>query len=101
MLEFFQVYLPILIYILLIIILIIGIILGVRLLGAMDKVDAVLDSMQKKVDSLNGLFNVIDFTTDKISAFSDRVVDLVSRFIARIGKKKKSKYESEEEDYYE
>ena len=101
MLEFFQLYLPIIIYILLIILLVIGIILGVRLLGAMDKVDTVLDSIQKKVDSLNGLFNVIDFTTDKISAFSDRVVDLVSGFISRIGRKKKPKYESEEDDYYE
>lgn len=68
----------------------------------MDKVDNVLDSMQRKVDSLNGLFNVIDFTTDKISAFSDRVVDVVSGFITRIGKKRKPKYESEEEEeYYE
>ncbi len=102
MLEFFQVYLPILIYILLIIVLIIGIILGVRLLGAMDKVDAVLDSMQRKVDSLNGLFNVIDFTTDKISMFSDKVVDVVSGFITKIGRfKKPKKYESEEEEDYE
>ena len=81
---------------------IIGIILGVRLLGAMDKVDAVLDSMQRKVDSLNGLFNVIDFTTDKISMFSDRVVDVVSGFITKIGRWRKPKYESEEEEeYYE
>lgn len=100
MIEFFQVYLPIVVYFLLIILLIVGIILGVRLIGAMDKVDEVLDNMQRKVNSLNGLFSVIDFTTDKISAFSDRVVDVISGFIGRIGRKKKSKYdESEEEDY--
>ncbi len=97
MLEFFQIYLPIVVYILLIILLIIGIILGVRLIGAMDKVDEVLNNVQKKVDSLNGLFSVIDFTTDKISAFSDRVVDTISGFFSRIGKwRKKPKYESEE-----
>lgn len=100
MLEFFQAYLPIVVYILLIILLIVGIILGVRLLGAMDRVDEVLDNVQKKVNSLNGLFSVIDFTTDKISAFSDRVVDVISGFIGRIGRRKKSKRnESEEEDY--
>ncbi len=96
MLEFFQVYLPIVIYILLIILLIIGIILGVRLIGAMDKVDEVLSDVQKKVNSLNGLFSVIDFTTDKISAFSDKVVDSISGFISKIGnfrKKKKCKLE--------
>lgn len=66
----------------------------------MDKVDEVLDNMQRKVNSLNGLFSVIDFTTDKISAFSDRVVDLVSGFITRIpGKGKRKKYESEDDDY--
>ena len=85
-LEFFQVYLPI---------------LGIRLLNAMDKVDEVLDNMQRKVNSLNGLFSVIDFTTDKISAFSDKVVDVVSGFIGRFTRKKNKKRieESEEEDY--
>ena len=101
MLEFFQVYLPIVVYILLIILLIVGIILGIRLLNAMDKVDEVLDNMQRKVNSLNGLFSVIDFTTDKISAFSDKVVDVVSGFIGRFTRKKNKKRieETEEEDY--
>ena len=67
----------------------------------MDKVDEVLDNMQRKVNSLNGLFSVIDFTTDKISAFSDKVVDVVSGFIGRFTRKKNKKRieESEEEDY--
>lgn len=100
MIEFFQAYLPIVVYFLLIILLIVGIILGIRLLGAMDKVDEVLENMQKKVNSLNGLFSVIDFTTDKISAFSDKVVDTISSFIGRFTRKKKKVYEeSEEEDY--
>ena len=73
----------------------------IRLLNAMDKVDEVLDNMQRKVNSLNGLFSVIDFTTDKISAFSDKVVDVVSGFIGRFTRKKNKKRieESEEEDY--
>lgn len=101
MLEFFQVYLPIVVYFLLIILLIVGIILGIRLIGAMDRVDAILDSIESKVNSLNGLFSVIDFTTDKISAFSDKVVDVVSGFISKMRRKKKSLYEGEEEDFYE
>ncbi|HBA37435.1 MAG TPA: hypothetical protein DCY94_01800 [Firmicutes bacterium] len=98
MLEFFQVYLPITVYVLLIILLIIGIILGVRLINAMDKVDEVLNNVQKKVNSLNGLFSVIDFTTDKISAFSDRVVDTISGFISRIGRKKMKNERNQEKD---
>ena len=99
MLEFFQVYLPICIYILLIILLIIGIILGIRLIGAMDKVDAVIENVQGKVNSLNGLFSVIDFTTDKISLFTDRIVDTFTNLISRIGKKKESKEILEDDDY--
>lgn len=98
MLEFLQLYLPIVIYILLIILLTVGIILGVRVISAMDKVDAVLDNMQKKVNSLNGLFNVIDFTTDKISAFSDRVVEVISGFVGKFRRKKRVDYEEESED---
>jgi len=98
MLEFFQTYLPIVVYFLLIILLIVGIILGIRLIGAMDRVDSILDSVEAKVNSLNGLFSVIDFTTDKISAFSDRVVDVISGFLSKIRRKKKSLYDREEED---
>lgn len=99
MLEFLEAYLPIAVYFLLIILLIVGIILGIRLISAMDRVDEVLDNMQKKVNSLNGLFNVIDFTTDKISAFSDKVVETIGSVISRIGRKKKSKSEMEEDEY--
>lgn len=99
MLEFFQVYLPIIVYILLIILLVIGIILGVRLINAMDKVDNLIDNVQGKVDSLNGLFNVIDFATDKISAFSDRTVDVLSGLLSKIGRKKRPKIKEEEDDY--
>lgn len=91
-------YLPIAVYILLIILLIIGIILGVRLISAMDKVDEVLNNVQKKVNSLNGLFSVIDFTTDKISAFSDRVVDTISGFFSKIGSFRKAKNDKEDLD---
>lgn len=98
MLEFFQIYLPIAIYILLIILLVVGIILGVRLISAMDKVDEVLNNVQKKVNSLNGLFSVIDFTTDRISAFSDRVVDTISGFISKIGSRRKTKRERDENE---
>ena len=101
MLEFLELYLPIVIYVLLIILLIIGIILGMRIISAMDKIDAVLDNVQRKVNSLNGLFSVIDFTTDKISAFSDKVVDVISGFISKIGRIKNSKYVEEEDEFYE
>lgn len=99
MLAFFQIYLPICIYILLIILLVIGIILGIRLIGAMDKVDTLIENIQGKVNSLNGFFSVIDFTTDKISMFTDKVVDMFSSLISRIGRKRGSKEILEDDDY--
>ena len=98
--EFLSAYLPICIYILLIILLIVGIILGIRLINTADKLNDLLDDTKGKVDSLNGLFNVIDFTTDKIANFSDSIINLTSRLVSHVGKKKK-KYEAEEADYYE
>lgn len=97
MTEFLQVYLPICIYILLIILLVIGIIIGVRLIGAMDKLDEILNNVEGKVNSLNGLFNVIDFTTDKITMASDKVVELFSGLFNKIVSRKESR--KEREDY--
>lgn len=51
----------------------------------MDKVDAILENVESKINSLNSLFNVIDFTTDKISSFSDRIVELFSGIVSKIG----------------
>lgn len=103
MVEFLQVYLPITIYVLLIILIIIGIILSIRLLGAMDKVDGIIANVESKVNSLNGLFNVIDFTTDKIANISDRVVEFIGGAFSRIasfGASRRRK-KKEKDDYYE
>ena len=102
MLEFFQVYLPICIYILLIILLVVGIILLVRLLGSVDRLNRLLDDLEGKVASLNGLFNVIDFTTDTISLFTDKAVSIVSGLVNRTrARNKKHENLEEEDEYYE
>jgi uncharacterized protein YoxC len=98
MIEFLEVYLPICIYILLIILLVIGIILGIRLIGAMDKVDAILKNIEGKVNSFNGFFSVLDFTTDKITAFSDKIVELFTSLISRIKRKKETLNNDDMED---
>ena len=74
---FLQEFLPIIIYFLLIILLIVGIILGVKAIKAIGKVEQVVDDVNKKVESLNGFFSVIDFTTDKIVSLSDKLIDLI------------------------
>ena len=94
---FLQTFLPIIIYILLIILLIVGIILGIRSIQTLNKVDKVVDDVNDKVQSLNGLFNLIDYTTDKIVSVTDKVVDGVTGFIGTLFGGRKRKNDDEEE----
>lgn len=101
--EFLQVFLPLVVYILLIIILVVGIIIGLKTIKTLDKLDQVVDDVSKKVSSLNGIFSVIDLTTDKIVSITDRVVEMASGIIGKIFKKRNKKVlpggeENEKED---
>ena len=68
--EFWLTFLPLVIYILLIILLVVGIVLGIKTIITMTKVEKVVDNVNEKVESLNSVFNLIDFTTDKIAGFT-------------------------------
>ena len=95
--EFLTEFLPIVIYFLLIIILVVGIILGIRTIKALNKIEKVVDSVNEKVESLNGLFNAFDFAADKIAGFTDRIVDGIAFLGRRLFFGKKDKKRKEEE----
>ena len=82
--EYLQTILPLAVYVLLIVILIVGIILGIKFIKTINKIEKVVDDVNDKVESLNGFFHVIDFTTDRIVALTDLIVDKVSMFITKI-----------------
>lgn len=88
--------LPIILYILGSILLVILIILGIKLIITMNKIDNVVDDISGKVSSLNGFFSVIDFTTDKLSLISDKVVDSATSLINKIFKNRKEEIEEDE-----
>jgi len=92
---FLQTFLPICVYFLLIILIIVGIILGVRLIDLIERANSVLDNVEGKVNSLNGFFNILDFTTNKVEGFTARVFDLSSKLVKKALKNKKNK----EDDY--
>ncbi len=99
--SFWLDFLPIVIYILLIIFLIIGIILGVKFIITLSKVEKVVEDVKEKVQTLNGFFHIIDYTTDKIAFATDKVVDGVSTLFNKLffsKKKKKLKKESDENE---
>lgn len=77
--------------------LIVLIILGIKLIITMNKIENVVDDINVKVDKLNGLFNIIDYTTDKLAVVSDKMVEGVSYVLKKMFfKKNKNK---EEKDY--
>ena len=77
--------------------LIVLIILGIKLIITMNKIENVVDDINVKVDKLNGLFNIIDYTTDKLAIVSDKMVEGVSYVIKKMFFKKNKK--KEEKDY--
>ena len=81
--------LTILLYVLGAILLVVLIILGIKLIITMDKFEKLVDNINTKVSSLNGLFSVIDFTTDKFTSISDKVVDGVSSLVGKVFNRKK------------
>ncbi len=89
--DFWLSFLPIVIYFLLIIILVIGIIIGIKMIMTLNKVEEVVEDVNKKVQTLNGFFHIIDYTTDKISLATDRVVESITGLINKIIRKKRIK----------
>ena len=90
-------WLPVLLYTFGIILLIVLIILGIRLIQILDRCDKVIDNVEEKVNSLNGIFSVINKTSYGLSMISDKVISGVVGMVSRIFNTKKDK----EEDYYE
>ena len=93
--EAVQTFLVLTIYILLIALLIVGIILGIRMIQTLNKVDNVVDDVDKKVKSLDGIFNVVDLVSDKFSLVTNKVVDGFGGLISKLFKK--DKYEFDED----
>lgn len=90
-------FLQVMLYILSSILLVVLIILGIKMIITMNKIENVVDNISVKVNKLNGLFNVIDITTDKLTMVGDKLVDSISSLVSRAFDRKKRK----EDDSYE
>jgi len=90
---------PTLMYILGAILLVCVIVLVIKLIYTIDKTNSILDDIERKVHSLDSLFNAIDKTTSTISSIGDRILDKVFSIANKFRRKKK--IEKEEDDIYE
>ena len=95
--SFLLEFLPIIIYVLLIIILLIGIVLAIKFLITLDKVEKVVDNVNDKVRALDGLFHIIDTTTDRVVLITDKVIEGITSIIANLFITKKSKAPKKDE----
>ena len=82
--EFMSQLMPIIVYILLAVLLIVLIILVIKLLSTVDKTNAVLDDIEEKSRSLNGVFGAIDSITDTISMASDKLIDGIAAIVGKV-----------------
>lgn len=95
--EFLTDFLPIVIYFLLIALIIIGIIIGIKVIITMNKVEDIIDNVETKVNSLNGLFNIVEMASSKISGIYERIADFFIGIVDKLIFKKKERKEDEDE----
>ena len=73
---------------LLIVLVIILIVLALKTFDTLNKVDAILDDTKKKLDSLDGVFNLVDNVSNKLTLVTDTVVGSIVNFITSIFNRK-------------
>jgi len=96
-LETLSTVMPIILYTLTSILVLILIVLSIKIIYTIDKINAIVDDVNKKVKSLNGFFNVIDMITDKVALLSDRTVDFISNLFTKVlSSRKKNNNKGEE-----
>lgn len=91
-------FLEIMLYVLGSILLVVLIVLGIKLIISVDKFNLILDDAQKKLKTVDNVFNVIDKVADSCALVSDKVVDFISSFISKLFIKRKNKKEEIEEE---
>lgn len=91
---------PIILYFLGAVLLIVVIIFITKLMTTVDKVNILLDDIEGKSQSLNGLFDAISKVGDTLSAANNRVTGFIAGIASKLfkEKRKRKKEKAEEED---
>ena len=82
-------------YIFTIILLIVAIIIGIRIIGLTDKAEKILDDVEEKVNSLNGIFNVVNKVSLGMDAIGNKITSTITNLVSKVSKKKKEEKEDE------
>lgn len=90
--------LPVILYSALTILVVVLIVFVIRLIKTLGKVDKVVDDVNRKVTKLDGVFNIIDTTTDTLALMSDKLTDFAVTKISNLFTRKSKKKEEEENE---
>ena len=94
MIETLSEVLPVIIYSLLIVFLIVVIILGIKVIIIVDSINNIIQDIQNKVASLDGIFRFASSAANKLNSLGSKIVDTVVGSITKIigGKGKDDDY---------
>ena len=87
--------LTLVLFVALIVLVIIFMFVGIKLIGTLKKVDEVIDDVNGKMNKVNGVFDIIDKTTDYAATISDKIISTVSNFVNVLIRKKRGNDEDE------
>ena len=99
--EVLSAYLPIMVNILLCVLIVFLIIICIKIIKTMNKLETIVDDVDRKVQSLNGVFRIVDGVTDKLSALTEVISDSIILFFRGLFKRKKKNVKEEEEEKYD
>ena len=85
----FNEFLNVLMHISLIALIIVFIVVGFKLIKTLGKVNDIMDDISGKMNKVNGVFDIIDKTTDYASSISDKVLNALSGLLSVFTKRKK------------
>ena len=87
--------LTLVLFVALIVLVIIFMFVGIKLIGTLKKIDEVIDDVNGKMNKVNGVFDIIDKTTDYAATISDKIISTVSNFVNVLIRKKRGNDEDE------
>lgn len=93
--KYYEDIFPIILYVLAIVLLIALIVLVIRMIKTLKKVDTAIDDYNEKAQKLDGVFNIIDTATDRISSVSDKIVSGIIKGIGGLFRKKNKEEDDE------
>ncbi len=99
--EFLYDVFPLVLYFLGAVLLGVLIVLLVKLVSTVEKLNILLDDIEGKSQSLNGLFDAIEHVGDTISSANNKVTGFVAGVVKKVFKKRKNNKKVKEYDEYE